>query len=116
MEISVVYCDMCKRTTFSRDYYVPINETMHLLDNTIKNDIVNKGIFSVNHEKYLNENNIILPIQINGKRRAEINISKSLDNKEVEDLALNHQNVIKFLTRTPKKIIYIPNKIINIVI
>ena len=57
MEISVVYCDIYKRTTFSRDYYVPINETMHLLDNTIKNDTINKGIFTVNHEKYLNENN-----------------------------------------------------------
>ena len=66
--------------------------------------------------EYLNDNYIILPIQINGKRRAEIKISKSLSNKEVENLALNHQNIIKFLTETPKKIIYIPNKIINIVI
>ena len=66
--------------------------------------------------EYLNDNYIILPIQINGKRRAEIKISKSLSSKEVENLALNHQNIIKFLTETPKKIIYIPNKIINIVI
>ncbi len=66
--------------------------------------------------EYLNDNNITLPIQINGKRRAEIKISKSLSNKEVENLALNHKKIIKFLTVTPKKIIYIPNKIINIVI
>ena len=66
--------------------------------------------------EYLNENNIILPIQINGKRRGEIKISKFLNNKEVENLALNHQNIVKFLIKTPKKIIYIPNKIINIVI
>ena len=64
----------------------------------------------------LNDNYIILPNQINGKRRAEIKISKSLSNKEVENLALKHKNIIKFLTETPKKIIYIPNKIINIVI
>ena len=66
--------------------------------------------------EYLNDNYIILPIQINGKRRAEIKISKSLSNKEVENLALNHQNIVKFLDKIPKKIIYIPNKIINIVI
>jgi len=66
--------------------------------------------------EYLNENHIILPIQINGKRRAEIRISKSLNNKEVENLALNHRNIVKFLSQNPKKIIYIPNKIINIVI
>ena len=66
--------------------------------------------------KYLNENHIVLPIQINGKRRGEIKISKSLNSKEVEHLALNHVNVVKFLSQTPKKVIYIPNKIINIVI
>ena len=66
--------------------------------------------------EYLNDNHIILPIQINGKRRAEIKISKSLSSKQVENLALNHQKIVKFLTENPKKIIYIPNKIINIVI
>ena len=66
--------------------------------------------------EYLYDNYIILPIQINGKRRAEIKISKSLNSKEVENLVLKHQNIVKFLTETPKKIIYIPNKIINIVI
>ncbi len=68
------------------------------------------------NEDYLNENQITLPIQINGKRRGEIRISKSLSSKEVKNLALNHQNVAKFLDKEPKKIIYIPNKIINIVI
>ena len=66
--------------------------------------------------QYFNENNIILPVQINGKRRAEIKIAKSLDSKEVENLALKNRNIVKFLNKTPKKIIYIPNKIINIVI
>ena len=65
---------------------------------------------------YLNEKQIILPIQINGKRRGEISISKSLKDEEVKKLALNHQNIIKFLNKPPKKIIYIQNKIINIVI
>ena len=36
---------------------------------------------------YLNDNFIILPIQINGKRRAEIKVSKSLSSKQVESLA-----------------------------
>ena len=66
--------------------------------------------------EYLNNNYVILPIQINGKRRAEIKISKSSTSKEVENLALQHQNVVKFLNTVPKKIIYIPNKVINIVI
>ena len=67
-------------------------------------------------QEYLNENQVILPIQINGKRRGELKVSKSLDAKEIENLALNHNNIVKFLVRSPKKIIYVPNKIINIVI
>ena len=66
--------------------------------------------------EYLNEDHVILPIQINGKRRGEIKISKSLNSKEIEYLALKHPNIVKFINQSPKKIIYIPNKIINIVI
>ena len=36
--------------------------------------------------------------------------------EEIEKLALSQKNINKFLRKTPKKIIYIPNKIINIVI
>jgi leucyl-tRNA synthetase len=66
--------------------------------------------------EYLNDNQITLPIQINGKRRGEIKILKSTSSEEIKNLALNHQNIVKFLSQTPKKIIYIPNKIINIVL
>ena len=66
--------------------------------------------------EYLNDNQITLPIQINGKRRGEIKILKSTSSEEIKSLALNHQNIVKFLSQTPKKIIYVPNKIINIVV
>ena len=56
--------------------------------------------------KYLNEDHIILPIQINGKRRGEIKISKSLQSKEVENLALNQKNIVKFISQTPKSYLY----------
>ena len=48
---------------------------------------------------------ILLPIQINGKK-TEIEISKSSSNKEVENLALKHQNVDKFLTKIQKNYLY----------
>ena len=45
--------------------------------------------------KYLNEDHIILPIQINGKRRGEIKISKVLTTKEIEFTCLqsNYNNI-----------------------
>ncbi len=66
--------------------------------------------------KFLEKSKLTIPIQINGKRRGEINISINQNESEIEKLALAHKNISKFLTKEPKKIIYIPNKIINIVI
>jgi len=68
------------------------------------------------NQEYLNDNFMIIPIQINGKRRGEIKVSKTLSNKEIEKLALTQNNIVKFLVKSPKKIIYIPKKIINIVL
>ena len=62
--------------------------------------------------EYLNDNQITLPIQINGKRRGEIKISKSLSSKEIENLALNHQNIVKFLSQTPKKLFIFQTKLL----
>ena len=62
--------------------------------------------------QYLNDNQVVLPIQVNGKRRGEIKISKSLSSKEVENLVLKHQNIVKFLTQTPKKLFIFQTKLL----
>ncbi|MGV8953341.1 MAG: leucine--tRNA ligase [Cypionkella sp.] len=60
---------------------------------------------------------VILPIQINGKRRAEITVPADMPASEVEKLALADEDVIKFLAGAPvKKIIVVPGRIINVVI
>ena len=59
---------------------------------------------------------ITLPIQINGKKRAEISVPKDLAASEVEKLALAHEDVVKFLGgNAVKKIIVVPGRIINVV-
>ncbi|WP_103257272.1 leucine--tRNA ligase [Tabrizicola aquatica] len=60
---------------------------------------------------------VTLPIQINGKRRAEISVPKDMPVAEVEKLALADEDVIKFLAGQPvKKIIVVPGRIINVVV
>ena len=60
---------------------------------------------------------IILPIQINGKRRAEITVPAGASNEEVEKLALSEDAVIKALAgATPKKLIVVPGRIVNVVV
>jgi leucyl-tRNA synthetase len=63
------------------------------------------------------DDKVTLPIQINGKRRAEISVPKDMPVAEVEKLALAEEDVVKFLAGQPvKKIIVVPGRIINVVV
>jgi leucyl-tRNA synthetase len=63
------------------------------------------------------EDTVTLPIQINGKRRAEISVPKDMPTAEIEKIALADEDVVKFLAGQPvKKIIVVPGRIINVVI
>jgi leucyl-tRNA synthetase len=67
-------------------------------------------------EAMLVDDEIVMPIQINGKRRAEISVPKDMDKAEVEKLALAHHAVQKVLDgATPKKVIVVPGRIVNVV-
>ena len=59
---------------------------------------------------------IQLAVQINGKLRATIEVAVNAEKEQVEALAFAEPNVHKFLGgQTIKKVIIVPNKIINIV-
>jgi leucyl-tRNA synthetase len=63
------------------------------------------------------DDTVVLPIQINGKRRAEISVPKDMPATEVEKLALADEDVVRFLAGQPvKKIIVVPGRIINVVV
>ena len=58
-----------------------------------------------------------IPIQVNGKRRAEIIIQSDSSQEEVKKLALSNSNISKILGESqPKKVIYVPGRIVNVVI
>ena len=63
------------------------------------------------------EDEVTLPIQINGKRRDEITVAKDMGKEELEALVLQNNAVIKALDgATPKKLIIVPGRIVNVVI
>ncbi len=62
------------------------------------------------------KNKIKIPIQINGKMRAIIEVQKDINKDDLEKIALKEKNILKFLNVTPKKVIIIPNRIVNFVI
>ena len=60
---------------------------------------------------------IILPIQVNGKRRDEIEVNIDLAKDEIEKIVLERPSILRILDEnTPKKIIVVPGKIVNVVI
>ena len=68
-------------------------------------------------EAYLVDDIVTLPIQINGKRRAEISVPKDLSKEQVENLALAVEAVQKALAgAAPKKVIVVPGRIVNVVV
>ena len=63
------------------------------------------------------DDEVTLPIQINGKRRDEITVPKDMSKEELEVLVLANNAVVKALDgATPKKLIIVPGRIVNVVI
>ena len=63
------------------------------------------------------DDTVVLPIQINGKRRGEISVPRDMPLAEVEKLALANEDVQKFLgAQAVKKLIVVPGRIVNVVI
>ena len=68
-------------------------------------------------EKYLVEANVNYAVSFNGKARFNIQVPNGTPREEVEKIALENPNSEKWMDgKTPKKIIVVPNKIVNIVI
>jgi leucyl-tRNA synthetase len=67
-------------------------------------------------EKLCVDDTITIGVQVNGKRRGEIEVSRDADKASVEALALANENVQKHLGgREPKKVIVVPGRLVNIV-
>ena len=67
-------------------------------------------------EKYIQEDTVLIVVQVNGKKRGEIEVAKGLSKNEVEAAAMKIDNVSKSINSEIRKIIYVPNRILNVVI
>ena len=64
----------------------------------------------------LEQSEIEMMIQVNGKLRGSIKVAKDADKATIEALAMASEAVQKFVESTPKKIIVVPGKLISIVV
>ena len=76
----------------------------------------------VNHwpkwdEKYLVSDVMTIIVQVNGKLRSKLELPADIDQQGVEAAALADTNVQKFTNnKPPKKMVYVPGKLVNVVI
>jgi len=68
-------------------------------------------------EEALKKEEVEIPVQINGKVRAKLVIPFGASQEEVFNLAKENPNVKKYLEgKEVRKVIYVPNKLLNIVV
>ena len=78
---------------------------------------ISQASFPIFKEEFVVESTFQYPVSFNGKMRFKIELSLSLNPKEVEAATLAHPDAQKWLQgKAPRKVIVVPKRIVNIVI
>jgi leucyl-tRNA synthetase len=78
---------------------------------------INEARFPAFKEEYLVEASVAYPISFNGKMRMKLELPTTYSAQEVEQAVLENQDAQKWLEgKSPKKVIVVPGKIVNIVL
>lgn len=78
--------------------------------------LVSNTPWPVADESYLADDSVVMPVQINGKKRGEITVAVDAPQSVVEKEALSLETVRRILDgKPPRKIIVVPNRIVNVV-
>lgn len=89
-------------------------ELWHVLGNTTS---VCDAKWPLFNEEYLVEDSFRYGVAFNGKVRFELEFSAEAVQTEVEEVVLNHELAQKWLDgKTPKKVVFVPKKMINVVL
>ena len=78
--------------------------------------LVQNASWPVWDEALIVEDTITIAVQVNGKLRGEIAVGKDTDAEEIKAKALAHENVAKFVPGEPKKVIYVPGRLVSVVV
>ncbi|MBT6031226.1 MAG: leucine--tRNA ligase [Kordiimonadaceae bacterium] len=82
-----------------------------------KEGLVSDAAWPVSRPELIQETSVTVVVQVQGKLRDKLEVAKDMDKAEVEALALASDKVQKaILGKEIRKIIVVPNKIVNIVV
>jgi leucyl-tRNA synthetase len=107
---------------FSEDFVLMLSPiaphiSEELWKNFGKDDFIFKASWPKIDKDALKAEEITIAVQINGKLRTQITVDANLNEEEVKSYALEDDKVQKYISgKKIQKIIYVPKKIINIVV
>lgn len=88
-------------------------ELWHLLGET---SFVSTETWPTYDPKKLVSDTMTIAIQVNGKLRANIEMNSDASEEEIRAMALADENVKRWVTSEPKKVIYVKGKLVSIVV
>lgn len=101
----------------AEELYQHLNATSQSSGEHTKQGKILDAAYPTFNPDYLVETSKEYPVSVNGKVRTNMNITLNATQEEVEKLILTNDIIQKWLeNRQPKKIIYVRNKMINIVV
>lgn len=112
----------CNKRAILQDLVVTIAPFAPHIAEELWNNLGSEGTvfdtrFPEHNESYLVEDVVNYTISFNGKARFTIEFSADASNEEIEKTVLSHENAQKWLEgKTPKKVIIVPKKIVNVVL
>ena len=74
------------------------------------------GPFPEPDDRYLVEDTVEYPIQVNGKVRSHVVVAASAGRDEIQAAALADEKIVALLSGTPKKVIVVPGRLVNVVV
>ncbi|MCY4418954.1 MAG: class I tRNA ligase family protein [Cytophagales bacterium] len=78
---------------------------------------ISKEKFPNWEEKYLEEDSYLYPITVNGKLRAQLSFPVDTEKEEIISAVLAREDIKKFIgPGPPKRIVFVPGRIVNIVV
>ena len=79
--------------------------------------LVSRSPWPVAERELLVATHMTLPVQVNGRKRADLTIERDADGKTIEAAALALDAVRRALdNKPPKKVIIVPQRIVNVVV
>jgi len=63
------------------------------------------------------DDEIVIPVQVNGKLRDRVTVAADANEDTIKSAAMAAENVVKFMDgKSPKKVIYVPGRMVNVIV